>query len=272
MKSTDTSPNIKPLAFLFDLDGTLFKHNGPIPGAPETISELRRRGFPLRFVTNATLHTAESVLGRLRDNGFEVEENELFTPAVSASRLLKDFGVRIIAPFVEPEILDDFSDFTMVGGRSGNSDGREPEAVLIGDLKGGWTHEMLNEALRYLLSGVRFVALQKGRFWDGPTGIEVDVGAYVAALEYSSGRDSFVCGKPNSEFFRTALSGIQWNPRGGLPVMVGDDLVNDIQGSQNAGWQGWLTLTGKTDETMLRTGSVTPDMVLGSVNQILKLV
>jgi ribonucleotide monophosphatase NagD (HAD superfamily) len=51
--------------------------------------------------------------------------------------------------------------------------------------------------------------------------------------------------------------------------MVGDDLWNDVQGSRNAGMQGWLVQTGKFREDVLAESSVVPDRVIGSVAEIL---
>ncbi|MGH3909406.1 MAG: HAD-IIA family hydrolase, partial [Pseudonocardiaceae bacterium] len=37
---------------LLDLDGTIVRGSQPVPGAPEVVNELRRRGKAVQFITN----------------------------------------------------------------------------------------------------------------------------------------------------------------------------------------------------------------------------
>ena len=47
-------------AALFDLDGVVYLGPHPVPAAPDTIAELRRRGVKVGFVTNLSLiHISE---------------------------------------------------------------------------------------------------------------------------------------------------------------------------------------------------------------------
>ncbi|MBD4655084.1 hydrolase, partial [Xanthomonas citri pv. citri] len=46
-------------AALFDLDGVVYLGPDPVPAAPDTIAELRRRGVKVGFVTNNAARSAE---------------------------------------------------------------------------------------------------------------------------------------------------------------------------------------------------------------------
>ncbi len=39
-------------ALLFDIEGTIAFQGTPIPGAPEALAKVRRRGLQVRFLTN----------------------------------------------------------------------------------------------------------------------------------------------------------------------------------------------------------------------------
>ena len=93
-------------------------------------------------------------------------------------------------------------------------------------------------------------------------------GPFVAAVEYATGQQALVCGKPNEEFFEAAIAtlGIDASKRDQV-VMVGDDLWGDVQGARNAGLQGWLVKTGKFREDTL-DGSIQPDRILDSIASI----
>jgi ribonucleotide monophosphatase NagD (HAD superfamily) len=65
----------------------------------------------------------------------------------------------------------------------------------------------------------------------------------VAALEYASGKQAVVVGKPEVDFFRLALEDL------GLAAhevaMVGDDAEADVAGAKKAGLSGIQVRTGK---------------------------
>ena len=52
--------------FLFDLDGTVYLDNTPIPGAPEALSRLRNGGKRVVFLTNNSSKTRAEYEVKLR--------------------------------------------------------------------------------------------------------------------------------------------------------------------------------------------------------------
>jgi HAD superfamily hydrolase (TIGR01458 family) len=252
-------------ALLFDLDGTLYTEAGPIPGAVDAIDDLRRRGVPLRFVTNTTRRPRRQLVERLRDYGFTIGDEEVFGAVLATAAYLGSQGIATVAPFVSPAALEDLAGFELAGGTAGPLAAATPDAVLIGDLGDEWTPRLLNEAFRHVMDGARLIALQKGKYWLGPEGIELDAGPWVAALEYATDREAFVCGKPNAAFFQGVLSSLGEGVGDAPCVMVGDDLWNDVRGAQQAGLRGWLVRTGKFREDALESADVTPDRIIASV-------
>lgn len=275
---------LNPAALLLDLDGTLYTDAGPIPGAVEAIRELRRRDVPFRFVTNTTRRSRRGLMERLLGYGFEVGPGEVFTSVMAGVRLLRERGIERVAPFVARDTLEDLAEFELVGGTAVGSAasaaaGTSPAAVVIGDLGDQWTPVLLNQAFRYVLDGALLIALQKDRYWLGRTGLELDAGPYVAAIEYATGRQAIVCGKPEAGFYLTALatmgstdavpSAASAAPAASPAVMIGDDLWADVAGAQRAGLQGWLVQTGKFRRDVLDQSGVRPDRVLDSIGDVL---
>ena len=259
--------SILPSAFLIDLDGTMYTEAGAIAGAVETVGVLRKRGMPFRFVSNTTGRSRARVAERMRGYGFTVSPDELITSVVASAEVLRQMGAHRVAPFLKRAAHDDLTDFELSGGVAGPSRGK-PDAVLVGDLGDEWSHGLLNEAFRYLLDGVPLVALEKDRYWLGPTGLELDTGPYVAALEYGAGVKATVCGKPSPTFYQTALGrmGLGSNrPANGKPAMIGDDLWSDVDGAQRAGLEGWLVRTGKFRADVLEKSGVKPDRIIDSI-------
>ena len=71
----------------------------------------------------------------------------------------------------------------------------------------------------------------------------LDGGAFVAALEYATGVEATVIGKPSAASFAAALAALDAEPE--LTWMVTDDLDQDVRGAQLFGMKTLLLRTGK---------------------------
>jgi ribonucleotide monophosphatase NagD (HAD superfamily) len=71
-------------AVLLDIDGVLTIRDRIIEGAPQTLKELRKN-FKIALVTNTTRVPSRMIFERLRNLGFDLEKEELFT-ALKVSR------------------------------------------------------------------------------------------------------------------------------------------------------------------------------------------
>ena len=251
-----------PVAYLLDLDGTLYAAGAALPGAPETLERLRHDRVPFRLVTNTTSRSRGMLVDRLRGYGFRVEPQEIFSATLAGAALARDAGYRTLAPFFPAAALDDLAGFDLVGGITGRRGA--PDAVLLGDLGEGWTYALLQEAFEYVMAGAAIVALSRDRYWRRGEGLALDAGPFVRALEYATGVEARVAGKPSPAFYAAALRSLGLEA-GTRAAMVGDDLWSDVEGAQRAGLQGWLVRTGKFREDTLRDSGIAPDRVLPSV-------
>jgi phospholysine phosphohistidine inorganic pyrophosphate phosphatase len=191
-------------ALLIDLDGVLYVEDEPVPGARAAVAQLRDSGAALRFVTNTTARPRRAILDRLHRLGFDPEPRELVTPATLAVRHCADRGNTRVALLMNDAVKEDFGELEEIDDHA--------QAVIVGDLGDAFGYDILNHAFRQLMDGAELVALQKNRYWLTPDGLSLDVGAFVAALEYASGKRAFVVGKPAPAFFDTTLAGIPVAP------------------------------------------------------------
>src|SRR5215203_5764428 len=118
-----------------------------------------------------------------------------------------------------------------------------PALAAVGRMGEGFTYERLNPAFRHLMEGAELLALQKNRYWQTDAGLALDAGPFVAALEFASGKNASVVGKPEREFFRLALEDL--GLEAGQVAMVGDDAEADVVGAGRAGLVGIQVRTGK---------------------------
>ncbi len=245
---------------LLDLDGTVYLADAPLPGAAGAIERLRRAAVPFVFTTNTSRKSRRDVARSLVDMGLPIREQEIFTAPVAAARWLREVGVRRIHLLVSQSTREDFAEFEITDER--------PEAVLVGDLGPEFTFERMNEGFRSLRSGARLVAIHRNRFWLTSAGPTLDAGPFVAALEYASGQQATLVGKPSPAFFDTA-AGLLGVSRAGLAV-VGDDFETDVRGGRAAGLITIQVRTGKYDPTLVDTAdpSEQPHYIVDSVADV----
>jgi HAD superfamily hydrolase (TIGR01458 family) len=245
-------------AILLDLDGVLYVEDDPIPGAAAAIGKLRGLGLSLRFVTNTTVRPRAAILTRLQRLGMPVGAEELVTPARLAVEHCRRAGRRRAMLLMREDVKRDLAGLEEVDHGA--------EAVIVGDLGDDFAYGVLNRAFRELVAGAELVALQKNRYWRTPDGLSLDVGPFVAALEYASGRGAVVVGKPSPAFFATVLAGV------GVPasaaVMVGDDVESDVGGAQDAGLTGILVRTGKYRAAAVAASGIRPVATVDSIADV----
>jgi HAD superfamily hydrolase (TIGR01458 family) len=251
---------------LLDVDGTLLQADRALPGAARAVERLRARGIPFRLTTNISRRPRAATAAILRREGIGVEDREVLVPAVLARRRILDSGRRRAAFLLPPEALADFDGVI--------EDGERPDWVVVGDLGRDFTWERLNRAFGWIRGGARLLALHRNRFWDnGRDGIVLDAGPFVVALEYATGAEAELVGKPARGFFDLALAELGV-PADGV-LVVGDDLEADCAGARRAGCRAALVLTGRTrreDAAGGRgrpSGAPAPDLILESVAELL---
>ncbi len=222
-------------ALLFDIDGVLFQQGQAIAGAADTLRWARQQQIPFRLLTNTTSKSRARICSDLNDGGIAVTEELIITPPVAARQWLQQAQIECVELLVPDGIRREFA-----GLENGAA-----EAVIVGDMGAGFTFAALNHAFCTLMAGgnIRLVALGMTRYFQAKDGLQLDVGPFVKALEYASGRTALVMGKPAVDFFQLALDGLQTAAEHTL--MLGDDRMGDVLGAQSCGIHGCLVRTGK---------------------------
>ncbi|MXQ80279.1 hypothetical protein E5288_WYG006216 [Bos mutus] len=184
---------------------------------------LKRSRLKVRFCTNESQKSRADLVGLLRRLGFDVSEGEVTAPAPAACLILKQRGLR-------PHLLIDTSN---------------PNCVVIADAGEGFSYQNMNKAFQVLmeLENPVLFSLGKGRYYKETSGLMLDVGPYMKALEYACGIEAEVVGKPSPEFFKSALQ--EMGVEAHEAIMIGDDIVGDVGGAQRYGMRALQVRTGK---------------------------
>jgi HAD superfamily hydrolase (TIGR01458 family) len=245
-------------AILLDIDGVLHVSGEPIRGASQAVAQLRENGHRLRFVTNNTTHSRRSLVAELRELGFELDDDELQTTALAASRELA--GRRVLALTMAP-VLEDLDSVELVG--------EDAEAVLVGgaaetaETNRVFSYMNLARAFAELQAGAELFCLHRNRWWQTSRGPLLDSGCFVAGLEYAADVEATLLGKPSTAYFGAAVEALDAEPE--LTWMVGDDVDVDVAGAHRFGLRTALVRTGKFRPDDVERAAVSPDVVLSSI-------
>ena len=207
-------------AICLDLAGVLYQGPRLLPGAQDALQRLRATGLPLRFVTNTSQRNRSQIL------------SDLFTAPQAAHDYLTRRGLTPYCLF-HPNLEEEFSDL----------EGKQPDAVLIGDAGRKFTYEHLDQAFRLLHDGAPLIAIGENRYYQLDDGLHLDAGPFVRALEYAANCKAIITGKPSPAFFEQVLADLGTRPE--YTLMVGDDVHGDVEGALNSGMQACLVQTGK---------------------------
>jgi HAD superfamily hydrolase (TIGR01458 family) len=247
---------------LLDLSGVVYVQDEAVPGAAEALRRLRDRRTPIRLVTNTTMRPRRSILERLERLGLEADPSELLTPATLAAKRCAEAGYESVSLVVLDELREDLEGL--------EEKGDSVDAVVVGDLCDRWDYDVLNRAFRSLMDGAELIALQKNRYWETSEGLSLDAGPFVSALEYATGREAEVVGKPSPAFFELALGDL--GVRADRAAMVGDDVEADVGGAMDAGLAGILVRTGKYREDLVRESGIEPTATVDSIADVPELL
>ena len=241
--------------YLIDLDGVIYLQEKLIPGAIEAIQYIQQKNIPHRFVTNTTSCSRRQLTQRLAQVGLDIIPEQLFTAPIAAAQHLKNIRNARCYFYVNPDIIEEFDRLERVES--------EPTHVVIGDVGEKFNYEMMNRVFNMIQEGAEITALQKNRFWITGEGLKLDAGAFIAALEYATGKEALLFGKPSAAFFQQACASL--GLQASNVMMIGDDLKADIEGAAAAGLQTLFVRTGKDKNSSLKELREQPDIVMASI-------
>lgn len=240
-------------AILFDLDGVLYIGDNPIEGATESVHDIRASGLTIAGVTNTTTQPRCVIAEKLARLNIPIYETEIYTPAALAVQTIANKSAKL---YVRESLLEDFQGIKLSN--------QHPDFIVMGDIGGeGYPPETLLEIFRLVMNGAKVLALHKNRFWQKSDGLHLDIGTFVAAVEYATGKSATVLGKPAFDFFQGVCLALDVDPA--QTLMVGDDIESDIGGANDAGLITALVQTGKYRADFVASTGIQADWLLPSI-------
>lgn len=256
-------------AWIFDMDGVLYRGNAPLPGAIDLFATLQLRSIPFRLATNNSTMTPAQYVQKLAKMDLDVPEQWIVTSGVATrdyllSRFPSGSAIYVVGESALFEQL--FQDDRLV---QANGTDRQAAAVVAG-LDRQFTYQKLSEAHEQIQRGAAFIATNSDVTLPTECGLEPGCGSLIAAIQASTGVAPAVVGKPETLMFDTICR--QLNVLPSEVVSVGDRLDTDIVAGSRAGTLALLVLTGVSTRDDIAGAEARPDLVFTDLNAVLSAI
>jgi 4-nitrophenyl phosphatase len=255
-------------AYIFDLDGVIYRGDELQLGAAETIQTLRSRGDKVHFLTNNSTQSRQQYADKLTRLGVSADPEDVMTSAYATALYLREktpgecrayvvgeSGLREELESVGVEVVDEL-------------DGRPIHFVVAG-LDREFSYRKLFNAQQAILRGAEFVATNCDPTFPLEEGlISPGGGTMVAAIQTATAVAPRVIGKPETYSLEKVMALVGATTEETL--IIGDRLDTDILVGRKAGVHTALVLTGVTTEEEARNApeEMKPDWIIRTLAEL----
>ncbi len=242
-------------AFVFDMDGVLYRGKMPLPGVSELFALLEERDIAYACATNNATLTPTEFSQKLAAMDIHMAPERIVTSPVATRSYLEHQaprGTRVFCVGMNGLREALFGDGYFV------EDHTNAEYVIVG-MDFQVTYPQLRRACLLIRAGAQFIGTNPDTTFPAEDGIVPGCGAILALLQAGSEQAPYVIGKPGPALFEASIELLKATPA--TTLTVGDRLDTDIMGARAAGLASALILTGVTTRAALIQSDVQPDMV-----------
>ena len=241
---------------LIDLEGVLYAGDKIIDGAIDSIEKIKSKNIKIRYLTNTTTASIEIILKNLTKLKIPVNQNEIFSPVIAANNYLNKEKISNIFLLTNEILKKDFENFSF--------DDKNPQAIILGDIYKEFDWNKLNEVFQLISKNKAIIiALHKNRYCRRGGEISLDLGPFVKALEFATSTKAIIMGKPEKNFFNLAIQDM--NLKNQDVIMIGDDIISDIQGAKKNDIYSIQVKTGKYQIEDELKKYMQPDLRINSI-------
>ncbi len=250
-------------AFLFDMDGVLYRGKQILPGVREIIELLDQRGISYACITNNATKTQEQYGKKLAAMGLSIPATHVITSAMVTGHYLRANYPRGTTAYV---VGMDGLHYALFGdGHFVYTEQRPDLVVQSADFE--LTYAKLRIACLGIRAGARYIVTNPDRSFPSEEGLTPGSGAITAALQAAADVEPFIVGKPQPTMFRVAMELINGTPE--TTLVIGDRLDTDVAGAHAAGMYGALVLTGVSTREHLTGSPRQPDAVFDDLTRLI---
>jgi 4-nitrophenyl phosphatase len=247
--------------FLLDMDGTFFLGDRLLEGSSRFLQVLEAQGRDYLFLTNNSSRRGAQYAQKITRLGVPMAETKVFTSGEATAHYLRQS-----TPYTRlflvgtPALEEEFREhgFTLADS--------QPDCAVLG-FDTTLTYAKLWKLCDLVRAGLPYIATHPDFNCPTETGFMPDIGAMIAFVKASTGRDpDRVIGKPNRAIVEAAAHKL------GLPIaqlaMIGDRLYTDIALGQSSGITTVLVLSGETCLEDVGPSLFQPDYIFANLGEV----
>jgi HAD superfamily hydrolase (TIGR01450 family) len=235
--------------YIFDLDGTIYLGSALLPGAYRLITQLRKLGKRVVFLSNNPTRDVQMYVDKLAKLGLPTPKEEIVTTVFTTTQwLLQNAPNAVVYPISEEPLKRALRE---AGIRM--SENPQEIDIVIASYDRTLEYKKLQIAFDALwfYKRARLICTNPDHFCPFPGGRgEPDAGAIIAALEDCAGVKLEVnCGKPSPVMLNTIMNVMKLDVT--QCITTGDRLYTEIKMGIDSGMDTAAVFTGETSPEML---------------------
>lgn len=254
-------------AFIFDLDGCVYRGEEIIQGASEVVTRLRAMDKRILFLTNNATKSPEEYMAKLDRLGIKVSLQEILTSGTAtAIYLSNNFGSARVFPVGGRALVRELK---RAGHRVVSVKEISKADFVVACLDFRFTYLKMSLATKAIFSGARFIATNVDPTLPVEGGMMPGAGAIASAISAATGKEPLVIGKPSPYMVDIAADRLEVAPKD--MVFIGDRLDTDIRVGKRAGSFTILVLSGSTTKEeafQIKDPELKPDLILPDVSHM----
>ncbi|MEI6043829.1 MAG: HAD-IIA family hydrolase [Chloroflexota bacterium] len=250
---------------IMDMDGVLYRADSAQPGLKEFFDFLERTQLKYLLITNNSTLSAEDYSQKLLRMGVTVPATSIVTSGQAA------------AAYVQKEAPEGCGIF-VVGMKSLRDalfedqryyfDAKNPRFVVQGG-DFNLVYDTVKRACLLIRAGAKFIAANADPVFPTEEGLVPGSGSIGALLQVSSGQAPLVIGKPEPAMYELALEKLGADRE--KTVMIGDNLLTDIEGANRLGISSILTLSGVTSAAEYEQSTIKANMAFKGLPELIEV-
>ncbi len=251
-------------AILFDLDGTIYVGDTLIGKVKQTLSAIRKKGIKIIYVSNNSSRTQLQYKNKLKKLGIYNKNDIIYTSLDATIDYIKEnYGEKTVYPICTKVVKKYLI-------RHGVKIKQKADIFLLTFDK-ELTYRKLKLASDLINEGKLYIATHPDVTCPAEPYYIPDVGSFIKMFERATSRlPDVIVGKPNEIMAKEICIHLALKKE--EIVMVGDRLYTDVAFGVNNGFKSVLVLSGETTNEIYNNSDIKADIVLDSVNDIIKYI
>lgn len=260
-QSTSLLKNID--LFVLDMDGTFYLSNDIIDGSNDFLRMVEKCGKRWMFFTNNSSRDKKLYIQKLAAMDCPITSNDILTSGdITIEFLKKNRPGKSVFLLGTPPLAESFVN----AGIELHQDLKDEADIVVVAFDMSLTYDKLEHACTLIRNGAEYIATHPDINCPTSTGFIPDCGAFIAAINLSTGCTPQILGKPYKETVDmiSQVSGVSPD----RIAFVGDRLYTDIACGVNNNSHGILVLSGETKAEDIAKSIVKPDLVFERIFNI----